>query len=248
MFEKNCLSYWFPKLLEAALPVPQTAIVRMTPEAHRGVLQVLDGKTFSGDAHGFFDALRGAIHDIGLPCFLRTGQTSGKHQWKDTCYLKELDDLERHVLALMEFSECCGMIGLPCDVWAVRELLPTEPLMVCDRYGGMPVCREFRCFVRDSRLICSHPYWPVRALVEGGAKWTADAYNALCDAGTAGELNSIVEAHRLAKRAGAALGGEWSVDVLWTYRGWYVTDCAVAGDSWHWEDCPHAAEFQRSEL
>jgi hypothetical protein len=31
--------------------------------------------------------------------------------------------------------------------------------------------------------------------------------------------------------------GEWSVDCLWTDRGWYVTDMAVAATSYHWPAC-----------
>ena len=37
--------------------------------------------------------------------------------------------------------------------------LPTMPLAVCTRYGGMPMCREFRCFVADAEVRCMHPYW-----------------------------------------------------------------------------------------
>ena len=33
------------------------------------------------------------------------------------------------------------------------------------------------------------------------------------------------------------MGGHWSVDILETERGWYVTDMALAPRSWHWPHC-----------
>lgn len=32
----------------------------------------------------------------------------------------------------------------------------------------------------------------------------------------------------------------WSVDVLETRRGWFVTDMAEAARSFHWPGCEHA--------
>jgi hypothetical protein len=44
----------------------------------------------------------------------------------------------------------------------------------------------------------------------------------------------------LANAAGRAVGGAWSIDVLETRRGWYVTDMAEAASSWHeWPECPN---------
>lgn len=53
-----------------------------------------------------------------------------------------------------------------------------------------------------------------------------------------------LQLYELASRAGKAVGGAWSVDILETTRGypnrWYVTDMAVAEDSWHWPECPNS--------
>jgi hypothetical protein len=32
-----------------------------------------------------------------------------------------------------------------------------------------------------------------------------------------------------------SVGGEWSIDFLWTKNGWYAIDMAVAQDSWGWD-------------
>ena len=238
--DRNCLSWWFPKLLAAGLPVPQTRIVRIpVVSVQRDLLMPFDGLEFRGPAKTWLGVLTLAVEEIGLPCFLRTGHTSNKHEWTRTCYLESLDEMIGHVLALIEFSEIADMVGLSWNVWAVRELLPTKP--VATIYRGMPLCREFRCFVDGNKLLCRHPYWPPDAIAQGlhGETLPKDRYANLEDT-TAKERAEIAE---LAKAAGKACGGRWSVDVLDTDRGWYVTDMARMERSYHWPGCPHGAEI-----
>jgi hypothetical protein len=152
--DKTALSYWFPKLVEAGIPVPKTKIVQMPANAQRVIWNWFDGK--AGDAadqpsfNTFITELRAAALGIGFPIFLRTDHTSAKHSWRDTCFVKSLAELEQHVYEIAEFSEIADMIGLPWDTWVVREFLPTMPFGDCPRYGDMPVCREAaRCVERQ---------------------------------------------------------------------------------------------------
>ena len=43
----------------------------------------------------------------------------------------------------------------------------------------------------------------------------------------------------IAETASRVCGGSWSVDLLQTERGWFLTDMAEARSSYHWEDCPN---------
>ncbi len=240
MADRNCLSWWFPKLQAADLPVPRTEIVR-SPE----LLDLLDGVRPDGyDA--FLSELSAAAGRIGFPCFLRTGLTSGKHQWKDTCYVPSAGVLPMRIAALVEFSELVDILGLPSTVWAVREMLPTTPQMTAFS-GDMPICREFRFFVRDGEISCWHPYWPKFALLEGFPRGVPDdfdgRYELLCylPAGDEPAIRSMVD------DAGLVLGGEWSVDVLETKLGWYITDVAEAARSFHWPDCPNCPEAMKAQ-
>lgn len=247
--EMNCLSYWFPKIRDAGLPVPRTKIVMLPDELREPIFRPFDGKAMGAEVQPFFDELRAAAESIGLPCFPRTGQSSGKHNWKNTCCLTDPAALESHVLSLIEFSECAGMFGIPWNVWCVREFLPTTPLVVADLYGNMPVCREFRLFVKDGEVVCSHPYWTIGSLVDGMSRCPEDLrqrYRALCSTYATGADSFDDESddlESLAERAGQAVGGSWSVDILHTQRGWFVTDMALAGNSFHWEGCEHAKDF-----
>lgn len=231
--DKNALSYWFPRLEAAGLPVPRTRIVPMPAAAQEDIFDIFDGNDrSSGGMVEFAKVLANEASAIGFPIFLRTDHTSGKHNWDRTCFVRRPEDLAAHVCAIAEFSECAGPIGLPWDVWVVREMLETIPLGVCPRYGNMPVCREFRFFVEDDAVRCWHPYWPSDALEKGGASHVDYAF--LCAMPDGPELFD------LASRAGKAVGGAWSVDILETRSGWFVTDMALASDSYHWPVCPMA--------
>jgi len=235
--DTNCLSYWFPLLVEAGLPLPSTLVAQTDVT----LLELLDGKTPDG-WQSFRDSLHDAIMEIGgYPIFLRTGHTSGKHRWRNTCYLSSPEFILQHVVNLVEVSECAGIIGLPCDVWVVRELLPTEPICKLPRYCGMPLCREFRCFARGGEVLCMHPYWPYQAVLKGTIecgrpmpKGLHGKWQEMCRLSPP-DLHAI---HSIAQRASQVVEGEWSVDILWTSRGWYLIDMALAEDSWHWLDCP----------
>jgi len=229
---KNCLSYWFPKLLAAGVPVPRTNI--LTTDIH--LFDLLDGKTPDG-FEDFIKALSASVLDIGLPCFLRTGQGSGKHQWKDTCCVTDIDLLSRHVAELVNWSACVDFIGLPFNVWCSREFLPVAPIAVLPDYGNMPLVKEIRCFVRGGNVVCHHPYWPADAICQG---YHPHAMPADLDAIVAASSDLDWPAAKpLAETVAAAFkdDGAWSVDLLETTRGWYVTDMAEAERSFHWPGC-----------
>lgn len=243
----NALSYWLPKIEAAGLPVPKTIIVEMDEPTWWGMLNSMNGERApdGADPLGFFERIGVAADIVGWPAFLRTDHTSHKHNWKNTCFLERRSDIASHVFEIAEFSEICGIgVDLSWRNWAVREMLPVEPLGICHAYGGMPVVREFRFFVDNGIVRCGHPYWPEAALNEGGVQWLVPLaptpYEALCrDDGIWGELTN------LASRAGTAVGGSWSVDILETRRGWMITDMALAEDSYHWPDCPNTNALSR---
>jgi len=239
--DKTSMSYWFPLIEVAGLPVPKTRFVEMTDTCRRMIWDLFDGKGGCNNTpEPFFENLKLAAAEMGYPCFLRTDHTSDKHSWKQTCYLDKPESVPSHVASIAEFSECADMMGIPWDVWAVRELLPTIPHGTCPRYGDFPVCREFRFFVDEGKVRCRHPYWPLGALKDGG--WKGD-YEALCAVPGEDALRTLAE------RAGAAVGGSWSVDILETERGWFVTDMAEAHKSFHWEGCPTVSgQFQSAHL
>lgn len=226
--DPTCLSHWFPKI-QTVVPVPRTHILTLGNGWDLAAL--IDGQPPKIYLECLTAFIQDAANDVGWPAFLRTGLTSGKHRWADCCYLKTSDDIHHCIFGLVEHSGLCGMLGLPHDVWCVREMLPVAPVFRCAAYGGMPVVREWRYFVDGARVLYGNPYWPAGALKDGhpdDPNWRERLPELDADPGTL--------PRELASLAGAAIGGRWSVDLLSTDRGWYVTDMAVAEQSYGWDE------------
>lgn len=234
----SCLSYWYPKITEAGLPTPDTVIIKC-PNANE-LASILDGSTPSVLAELCHEIQDAAGMIAGCPFFLRTGQTSGKHMWDRTCYVADITSktIMSHIAALIDFSGSVDMIGLPIDIWVVRKLLDVTPLFRCELYRGMPIVPEARCFVDGGKLVDFVPYWPEGAIEEGqpdNPRWKEIV--AVADDKIATNKSEIAE---LACRAGMAVGGQWSVDVLLANDGLFVTDMAVAERSYGYD----AAKFE----
>jgi hypothetical protein len=235
----NSIVEWFPKLLNAGLPVPKTEIIR----AECNLAQLLYGSVPDGFSE-FIALLRMAGDRVGYPCFLRTGYTSGKHRWNETCFVSSRDCFPSHVVALVEFSEMADFLGLPYADWAVREMLPTTPIATLPEYGHMPLVREMRGFITDGKILCRHGYWPPGAIKKGWRKPPENLDSIIADSEVScAEYTDHVEP--LLRRVAEAFTGAWSVDVLETKRGWCVTDCAEAHRSFHWPSCANAPASMR---
>jgi hypothetical protein len=227
--DKNCISYWYP-VAARLTRVPLTAIYQTD---HVAILQSLDGE-FTPEFKALVDWIEDAVEWFGgYPVFLRTGHTSGKHEWVKTCYFANDNKIEEHIYNLVEYSACAGVMGLPVDTWAVREFLKLDAPFTA--FNGLPIGRERRLFVRDGICECVHPYWPIGAFEE------EDLSGAQIDALVKDNIVTGEQRWNLvpvAERVGEALGGYWSIDFAQTVNGdWYLIDMAEGDKSYHWEDC-----------
>lgn len=249
---RNCLSYWFPKI-PRGVPCPLTEIVRW-PGDKLALTKLLDGETPEG-YEAFIADLRTACLDVHItgPWFLRTGQGAGKHDWSRTCFVTDLDKLGHHVAALVEWSHLADFFGLAHDVWVVREVLPTTPVATLPLYGGFPLVKEIRAFVAGGEVKCWHPYWPAGAVRDGlisrratQANEEFHTANLACQVATpTGDDFAAVRPIIDMVAAAFATDGAWSVDLLETRHGWFLTDMAEAERSFHWTECPNCPEAQR---
>jgi hypothetical protein len=240
--DKTNLSYWFPLIRDVGLPVPRTEIIEMPEDVWMEAWQMFDGVAFDAipKYKAWAEDFEKRVNAFGRPLFLRTGHTSGKHNWKETCAITPESSVMHHLYNIIEFSEIAGMMGeLPWRNWVLREMLPVKPYGVCRRYGDMPVVREFRVFVDGGKVECHHPYWPTKALQDGGVFMAEDVLRRFHNFNDDDELKRVLG---LASDAGKAVGGRWSVDMLETDRGWFVTDMAEAEKSYHWEGCANGRE------
>lgn len=234
---RNSMLIWWPKIKDLGIPVPKTEIV---PCDHQAILKWMEGEDKLPDE--FLTELYGAASRLGFPLFLRTDLCSGKHGWKNTCFVEHDDSdlILRHLHGVCEENEMAGIFGLPYQAIVLREFLQLETRFKAF-YGDMPINREFRLFVRDGEIECLRPYWPHSA-IKGHTK--ARYWNAKLT-----EMNKLFSREEMflrnyAEKAGKALPGYWSIDFAYHKDGrWFLIDCATGDDSYHWPECKRSEKL-----
>lgn len=231
----NCLSYWYPKIVENGIRTPKTKIITLDFKQSFDLFAILDGN--SNDTCKFLlDRMDEGVLEMGVPCFIRTGQTSSKHSWDHSCKIDTLSrpNIAKHIGWIVDFSGC---VDLPVDVWVVREMLKTKPIFYA--FDGMPIVKERRYFVRGGKVVERFPYWPHHAIQDHiDTKKYLHWSRALTISNIQPELEvkELTEAAELAMRN---IPGYWSIDFLCTDNGWYCTDMALGDSSYHYGKDPN---------
>ncbi|MEM9150634.1 MAG: hypothetical protein AAGB19_09295 [Cyanobacteria bacterium P01_F01_bin.3] len=194
--------------------------------------------------HAFMDAQRperlddliaqiqDEIAEVGLPAFLRTGYTSGKHRFKDACYLPDdsSETIANHIYGIYEYSEMTQISGLPLDLWVVREYL--QPQSFFTAFDGLPISREVRIFCEQGIATQWQPYWPEHAIADcrhHAEPLPDDWRDRLAELNDISydDLAHLKDASELATRIEGMHKYDWSIDWLWTEaRGWVCIDMA----------------------
>lgn len=221
----NNMANWYPTLKEVT-DTPRTTLVDIAYD--------VGGDFINGEkserAEEFLSRMEAALDQIGYPAFIRSGIMSAKHSWKDTCSIPErlsLDDLSRHVYSIIEMN------AMP-TCFAVRELIKTKPIFKAF-WGEMPITREFRAFIRDGKVECIHPYWPLEAFEN--EELTAEQLEALKAMNflTPPEVELLTIKSTIVAKS---FPGYWSVDWLEDEnRHWWCIDMATGESSYHWKGC-----------
>lgn len=233
----NDLSFWHPIIAKFQLLSPETYIIKhnvnLLPLANKERPEILGLDTL-------IEKIKFCANKVGYPCFIRTGQTSNKHDWKNTCFLEKEEDIEDHLGALAEFSELASMLyTIPTDTIVIRKLIKTKPIFVS--FNGMPVTKEIRVFIEKAEdtqsgqdEISVTPYWPIEAFDKHVC--TKDGVSISLEE-VQKELVKIYELTEEDKKFFASvstflqkrLKGSWSVDFLQDENGqWFLIDMAVA--------------------
>lgn len=233
--DRNCITYWYPRI-KPHVPTPQTIILPVDP-AFSDIVDGWGGRAQEDAAEKFIATVES---EIGWPAFVRSGLSAAKHSWSESCYWPERPSPIDACRKLYQLAEFCACADLPFTVLAARRFLPLRSAFTAFR--GMPISREYRCFIEAGRVVCEHPYWPEDAIRNPSRDdWRAR----LCDLYADGPPFEMCE-KILMVAAVFRNDGAWSVDACQTVSGdWYVTDMAVAADSFHWPGCPNEHAWER---
>ncbi len=254
VLDKSSMLYWWPLTKEVSVPKPETIVVEM---GYQRLVSILDRERF---AKKIEERIIAVAEELGYPVFVRTDQASGKHDWKNACYVETKDSLFSNIYNVVEFNELADLMGLHPEALVFRRYIPLEGSFTAF-YGGMPVAKERRYFVRDGIVECHHPYWIHDAIDDWDKRRRAlmarikqipkrlnirdmpeDWRDILAKLNheTPEEIKLL---SKYAAEIGKAVGpGYWSVDFAKGKDGaWYFIDMAEGERSWH-PECKSATK------
>lgn len=226
---KNCLTYWYPKIKNLpGVLTPQTFIY---PLHFLDQISLLDGKVPDA-VKKVIEQITQDLPQLGTPFFLKNSLFSGKHNWNNTCFVHNPQELLNHIGALTDFAYCvdCG----DSSFLIARSLIKTSAPFTA--FNGMPVTRERRYFIQDGKVVFHHPYWPPFSIKDPSIpNWEPELAKLNTE-----PLHEIQELKLLAETVGQVLPGYWSVDFLQGTDGkWYLIDMAEGDKSFRWTDYPN---------
>lgn len=221
--------YWYPKIKDLDIPQPKTEIMEINTDREKWV-EFVDGKTIPFN----LQELKKICNKFGYPVFVRTDNASGKHNWKNTCFIDNENKLLPNLSGIIEFSLMADIMGLAIDAIVVREYIPMKTLFTAF-WGDMPVNPEIRFFVNNGKILCWHWYWVEEAIENpSDNEWKIKLENAKKEV-----LNyELEQLKRYAETVAKCLDGYWSIDFCKAEDGrWILIDLAEGLKSWHPENC-----------
>ncbi len=236
---KNSMLYWYPLIQNLDIPQPKTEIVPLE-HGYFETLAALDGNQEAIKPEMW--KLEAAMKKFDLPIFLRTDHTSGKHDWKDTCYVTDVKRLRWHVSALVEDT---ALKEIDLRAFIFREYIEMASGFTAFGYG-LPINPERRYFIQ-SEVICHHPYWTHDAIAESDLAWARLGKSRLpknwiellvkMNKETDEEIELLSS---YAQQIASVVDGYWSIDFCKALDGrWILIDMAMGESSWHDESCQH---------
>ena len=227
---KSSMINWWSVIKHLDIPMPKTNIVGLTNNDRRSLYGLIENEKLP-------DALKkellDAANDIGYPLFMRSDQGSGKHQWNDTCFVKDETNLINQLGKLIDWH---GSLFPPMPFGAIvfRSYIEMDSKFCA--FEGLPIARERRYFIKDGKIDDHTPYWPEDAI---------RFYNSTKEYEDAPWKEMLSELNKEAPEEIDLLSGYalevakhfkeyWSVDFCKAKNGdWYLLDMARGEVSWN---------------
>jgi len=236
----NSMLEWYP-LIEKVVSTPKTVMIPLQEieDLDTFISPAYDNEVKNTEMKRLVDKAEKASQSLGgYPIFLRSDQTSNKHDWNNTCYVTNNQSLAAAIARIFEFSL---MVDIGFKAVILREFLtlPHE----FHAFNGMPVSKEFRFFIKNGEVQCRHPYWfPSCMRRVDDNNWLPKLRKLQeLDPTTQNLLDEISMKVSKAVESLQTPNNYWSIDFCYAEKiGWLVTDMAIGEDSYHYGTCPNA--------
>ena len=228
--------YWYPRIRNLVIPQPKTRMYKLTEQE----LNTFHNEQFP---ETFMENIEPIVSEFSYPLFVRTDFASGKHGWKDTCFIESKEKLSRNIFEIVVENLIADLFGLPFEALIFREYIPLEAGFKAF-YGDMPVAKERRYFINNKQIQCYHPYWPKEAIrTPDNEDWEK-----IIEEQNKETKEEIELLSNYALMVGEVLDGYWSVDFAYGQdKIWYLIDCAEGDRSYHWLECEFCPEEMRKK-
>ena len=224
---RNAIEYWYPKIKDK-VPTPKTKIIPI-------VWNWDDSKEFLEVTNKYLKKIEKEAQQFSYPLFVRGSDSSIKHSWDKTCFVKHPKDLAQHVVRIVNETQCLDMLGsVPCTSIAIREFIKMDVGFTA--FGdGLPINPERRYFINKGKVICHHAYWIKEAIRDPSvASWEN-----ILDQMNREKIGEIELLTKYANIIGETFKDYWSVDFCKAKDGkWWCIDMAEGEKSWH-PECPY---------
>jgi hypothetical protein len=216
--------------------MPRTLIRKLEKSEIRKFGDWVEGR-YSEEITTVLNDIKVLAKSLRYPIFLRTDLASGKHSYKDSCYVLSEKNLERNLAGVIEFNQCADIMGLPFEAIVVREFIKLEAPFKAF-WGELPIAKERRYFIKDGKIDGRYPYWPEGAIKR--VEDTSDLPNNWKKRLT--RINKMTFGERkllshYAELVAEVLDGYWSIDFAKGQNGkWYLIDMATGERSWRPDD------------
>lgn len=244
--EQNCFSFWWEKVKDCGIPVPQTVVVQ-TPEDLRKHF-CLDNydEDMAAIKRWVKEAVEPALEASPLKnhlLFVKNSLFSNKFDAR-YCMARPGEDLAWHITNIQYAAMCCMGFGPTGEnEFVFREQIRHNHWETPCIYGGLPLRAEFRVFYDFDahKVIFTANYWDYdycyphlydrtdRIVFDAMRKEIEEKFQMHRE-----KIESLVEKHM---KNVEGLTGPWSVDILLNEatHAAYLIDMAVAEESAYWE-------------
>ena len=223
--ESDSMLIWYPKIKDLPIPQPKTEIIILTKKELKALWTESVPTTLTKKVQKVCDRM-------GYPCFLRTDLASGKHSWKDSCFIDGKTELWKHIYEVTSFNLIADILGLDFKALVIREYIPMDTKFTAF-WSDMPVNPERRYFIKNGKVLCHHPYWIEEAIAESKLPSISNWREVVKEMNieTSDEIELLTAyAEMVAER----FIGYWSIDFCKAQDGrWILIDMATGEKSWH---------------
>ena len=228
--------YWYPKIRDLEIPQPRTEIYKLTKQE----LEILNNEQFPDT---LIESIEPIISKFSYPFFVRTDFASGKHGWRDTCFIENKEKLSRNIFEVVVENLIADLFGLPFEALIFREYIPLKAGFKAF-YGNMPVAKERRYFIKDKQIQCHHPYWPKDAI----RRPNNENWEIILDEQNKETEKEIELLSEYCLLVAEKFKGYWSVDFAYGQdEEWYLIDMAEGEHSFHWLECDFCPEEMKKQ-